>query len=80
MAGRTIKDADIRAKNWAVIVALKKKNGKILFNPRAHTMIEVGDKVAVIGEPEHFTQFEKMARGKRKSGQSNKTSTPFPEF
>ncbi len=80
MAGRTIKDADIRAKNWAVIVALKKKNGKILFNPRAHTMIEVGDKVAVIGEPEHFAQFEKMARGKRKSGQPDKTSTALPGF
>ena len=80
MAGRTIKDADIRAKNWAVIVALKKKNGKILFNPRAHTMIEVGDKVAVIGEPEHFAQFEKMARGKRKAGQSDKTSTALPGF
>ena len=37
LAGKTIKDADIRAKNWVVIVVLKKKNGKILFNPRAHT-------------------------------------------
>ena len=80
LAGKTIKDADIRAKNWVVIVALKKKNGKILFNPRAHTLIEEGDKVAVIGEPEHFSQFEKMARGGRKSGQSDKTSTALPEF
>ena len=80
LADKTIKDADIRAKNWVVIVALKKKNGKILFNPRAHTMIEAGDKVAVIGEPEHFTQFEKMAKGKRKSVQSDKISTALPEF
>ena len=70
LAGKTIKDADIRAKNWVVIVALKKKNGKILFNPRAHTLIEEGDKVAVIGEPEHFTQFEKMAGGKEKKLQT----------
>ena len=80
LAGKTIKDADIRAKNWVVIVALKKKNGKILFNPRAHALIEEGDKVAVIGEPEHFSQFEKMARGKKKSVSSDKTSTPLPEF
>lgn len=66
LAGKTIKEADIRAKNWVVIVALKKENGKILFNPPAHTLIEAGDKVAVIGEPEHFSQFENMARGKRK--------------
>ncbi|MBC8549997.1 MAG: potassium channel protein [Candidatus Brocadiales bacterium] len=76
LANKTIKDADIRAKNWVVIVALKKENGKILFNPRAHTLIEVGDKVAVIGEPEHFSQFEKMAKGKRKSDWSGK----LPEF
>jgi voltage-gated potassium channel len=66
LAGKTIKEADIRAKNWVVIVALKREKGKILFNPRADTRIEVGDKVAVIGEPEHFSQFEKMARGKRR--------------
>ncbi|GAX62036.1 kef-type K+ transport systems, predicted NAD-binding component [Candidatus Scalindua japonica] len=65
LAGKTIKEADIRAKNWVVIVALRKNNGKMFFNPRAHTLIEVGDKVAVIGEPDHFTQFEDMARGKR---------------
>ncbi|KHE90886.1 MAG: potassium channel protein [Candidatus Scalindua rubra] len=80
LAGKTIKDADIRAKNWVVIVALKKKNGKILFNPRAHTLIEEGDKVAVIGEPEHFNQFEKMARGKRKPDLSNKSSTNLTGF
>ncbi|MHC4267916.1 MAG: potassium channel family protein [Planctomycetota bacterium] len=65
LVGKTIKEADVRAKNWVIIVALKKENGKILFNPRADTLIEAGDKVAVIGEPEHFKQFEKMARGKR---------------
>ena len=65
LVGKTIKEADISAKNWVIIVALKKENGKILFNPRADTLIEAGDKVAVIGEPEHFKQFEKMARGKR---------------
>jgi voltage-gated potassium channel len=74
LAGKTIKEADIRAKNWVVIVALKKDNGKIVFNPRADTLIEVGDKVAVIGEPEHFSQFEKMAKGEKKS------STSLPEF
>ncbi len=64
LAGKTIKEADIRAKNWVVIVALKKENGKILFNPRADTRIEAGDKVAVIGQPDYFNQFEKMASGK----------------
>ena len=80
LAGKTIKEADIRAKNWVVIVALKKENGKIIFNPRAHILIEVGDKVAVIGEPEHFSQFEEMARGKRKPDPSDKSSTALPEF
>ncbi|MBT3355683.1 MAG: potassium channel protein [Candidatus Scalindua sp.] len=79
LAGKTIKEADIRAKNWVVIVALKKENGKILFNPRANIQIEAGDKVAVIGEPEHFAQFEKMAKGKTPDP-PDKTSTALPEF
>ncbi|MCP4265532.1 MAG: potassium channel protein [Candidatus Brocadiaceae bacterium] len=65
LAGKTIKEADIRAKNWVVIVALRKENGKLFFNPRADTLIEAGDKVAVIGQPEYFNQFEKMAIGKK---------------
>ncbi len=73
LAGKTIKEAGVRAKNWVVIVALKKENKKILFNPRADVRIEAGDKVAVIGEPEHFIQFEKMARGKRKPALSDKS-------
>ncbi len=65
LADKTIKDADVRAKNGVIIVALKKRTGKILFNPTDNSRIEVGDKVAVIGEPEHFNQLEKLARGKR---------------
>jgi hypothetical protein len=53
-----------------------------LFNPRAYTLIEAGDKVAVIGEPEHFAQFEKMARGKKEKtpDPSDKSSPDLPEF
>jgi voltage-gated potassium channel len=65
LANKTIKDADIIEKNGALIVALKKKNGKILFNPSDNNLIGVGDKLAVIGEPEHFSELEQMARGKR---------------
>jgi len=65
LANKTIKDADIIEKNGVLIVALKKKNGKILFNPPDNNLIEVGDKLAVIGEPEHFNELEQMAKGKR---------------
>lgn len=65
LAEKTIEDADVRTKKGLIIVALKKREGKILFNPAADTRIEVGDKVAVIGEPEQFNLLEKLARGKR---------------
>jgi len=66
LADKTIKDANIGGKKGIIVVALKKKNGKIMFNPDADTQIGVGDKLAVIGEPEHFNQLEKLARGKRR--------------
>ncbi|MHC4307682.1 MAG: potassium channel family protein [Planctomycetota bacterium] len=80
LAGKTIKEADIRVKHWVVIVALKKENKKILFNPHDDIRIEVGDKVAVIGEPEHFSRFEEMAKGKRKPALSDKSPTNLPEL
>ncbi|MHC4321913.1 MAG: potassium channel family protein [Planctomycetota bacterium] len=82
LADKTIKDANIGGKKGVINVALKKKNGKIMFNPDADTQIGVGDKLAVIGEPEHFSRFEKMARGKKKksSDLSDKSSTTHPEF
>ena len=51
-----------------------------MFNPRANVLIEAGDKVAVIGEPEHFSRFEEMARGNRTnaSGLSDKSLTALP--
>ena len=42
-----------------------KKNGKILFNSPADNLIGVGDKLAVIGEPEHFNELEQLAKGKK---------------
>lgn len=76
LAGKIIKDANIGGKKGIIVVALKKKNGKIMFNPNADTQIGVGDKVAVIGEPEHFSQFEKMARGKRRKASDQPDEKP----
>ncbi len=80
LADKTIKDANIGGKKGIINVALKKKNGKIIFNPDTETLIGVGDKLAVIGEPEHFSQFEKMAKGKKKPNLSDNPSTTLPGF
>ncbi len=66
LADKTIKDAHIGGKKGVIIVALKGKNGTIMFKPDVDTQIAVGDTLAVIGEPEHFNQLEKLARGKRR--------------
>jgi len=75
LAESTIREADNRAKLVVMIVALKRRGEKILFNTNADTRIEVGDRVVVIGEPEHFNQLERMVRGKRVSGRSDETIT-----
>ena len=66
LANKTIKDADIIERNGVLIIALKKKNGKILFNPPTDNLIGVGNKLAVIGEPEHFNELEQMAKGEKR--------------
>ena len=75
LAESTIKEAGNRAKLGVIILALKRRGEKILFNPDADTRIEVGDIMAVIGEPDHFNQLERMARGKRVSGRIDEIVT-----
>ncbi len=67
LVDKTIKDADIRKNNGVIIVAIKRKSGEIIFNPSANTHIRAGDKVAAIGEPEHFNRLEKLVKGTRNS-------------
>jgi voltage-gated potassium channel len=66
-AARKLRDTNIRAKLNIVIVAIRRKDGEMLFHPSGDTGIEAGDLLVAIGRPESLVEMNKLARGKKQS-------------
>ncbi len=59
LIGRTIADADLRARTGASVVAIM-RGRQLLANPKSLTRFEVEDRVGFIGEPEQIQAVEKL--------------------
>ncbi len=55
-----LKDSGIRQKFNLIIIAIKKPDGSMLFNPSFETKIEAGDTVIAVGEDLNLQQLEKI--------------------
>ncbi len=54
-----LKDSGIRQNYDLIIIAIKKPDGKMLFNPSFETKIKAGDTVIAVGEDGNLQQLEK---------------------
>jgi voltage-gated potassium channel len=63
LAGKTILDAGLRQKLGIIVVAVKKGDGQMEFNPSSHTMVEAGDRLIVLGGGDNLAALEKKASG-----------------
>ncbi len=52
-----LKDSGIRQKHNLIIIAIKKKDGEMLFNPSFETFMEEGDTVVAMGRASHLKKF-----------------------
>ena len=59
LAHLSLKDSGIRQKYNLIIIAIKKADGAMLFNPSFETAILPGDTVIAVGEVENLDQLEK---------------------
>jgi len=53
-------DSNIRKKYDLIIVAIKREDGEMLFNPTPQTVIQGGDIMIVLGENTHIKALEKI--------------------
>ena len=53
-----LKDSGIRQKYNLIIIAIKKGDGTMLFNPSFETVIKAGDTVVAVGEAENLTRLQ----------------------
>jgi len=55
-----LKDSGIRQQFNLIIIAIKKLDGNMLFNPSFDTVIESGDTVIAVGQENNLQKLEKI--------------------
>jgi voltage-gated potassium channel len=68
MVSRTIKDMQLRKEVGVIVMAIKKADGRMMFNPPADTAVEGGDYLIVMGRPENLRTLESLLAGARSTG------------
>jgi voltage-gated potassium channel len=59
----TLEKSRLRPDLGVIIVAIKKTNGRMIFNPPPTTVLEVGDTLIVLGDRQHLDELDKLASG-----------------
>jgi voltage-gated potassium channel len=62
-ADRTVGSSLIHRDFGIIVLAIKREQGKTIFNPTADAVIHSGDYLIVMGEPGNMTRLEAMASG-----------------
>jgi voltage-gated potassium channel len=57
LAGKSLRDADIKRKTGVIVVAIKRREGHVEFPPSGDEILEVGDSLVLIGRRTHLDQF-----------------------
>lgn len=64
LSGVKLKDSQLRTRLNIIIVAIKKKDGRMVFNPSSETEIISGDVLISLGSKEDLHKLEEIGRGK----------------
>src|SRR6185369_6628593 len=68
MVMRTIKDMQLRKEVGVIVMAIRKADGRMMFNPPADTAVEGGDFLIVMGRPDNLRALEVLLAGARSAG------------
>ena len=63
LVGRSLKASPIRSELGIIIVAIKKPDAKMVFNPAPEALLEAGDLLITLGHRQQLDRLEDMARG-----------------
>lgn len=64
LVGKTLMESQIREITGSIIIAVKKIDGRMEFNPKPKYKIDAGDVFIALGSNEHLALLEDMAYGK----------------
>jgi voltage-gated potassium channel len=61
VAAKTIREMQLRRNMGVIVMAIRRRDGNMLFNPPADTAIEAGDYLIVMGKHNDLTALEELA-------------------
>jgi len=61
VAAKTIREMQLRRNMGVIVMAIRRRDGNMLFNPPADTAVEAGDYLIVMGKQEDLTALEVLA-------------------
>ncbi len=64
LKGVALEDSGIRQKTNVIIVAIRKQDGEMTFNPSSTTRIEAGDILIALGQKDNLKKLSSMSTGK----------------
>ena len=65
VAAKTIREMQLRRNMGVIVMAIRRHDGNMLFNPPADTSVEAGDYLIVMGKQEDLTALEGLAEPRR---------------
>ena len=68
MVSRTIKDMQLRKEVGVIVMAIRKCDGQMMFNPPADTAVQGGDFLIVMGRPDNLRALESLLAGAYRAG------------
>jgi voltage-gated potassium channel len=63
MVARTIREMQLRKVVGVIVMAIRRADGEMIFNPPADTAVQGGDFLIVMGKPESLSQLESLLAG-----------------
>jgi voltage-gated potassium channel len=67
LVGRTLKASPVRSELGVMVVAIKKPDGKMAFNPSSQAVLEKGDLLIALGRREQLDRLAELAAGPREA-------------
>jgi voltage-gated potassium channel len=63
LAGRSLRDADIKRRTGVIVIAIKRADGQLEFPPSGDEIVAAGDSVVLLGRRPHLDQFREQYLG-----------------
>ena len=61
--GKSLRDANLRQAFGVIVVAIKRANGHMQFNPSPEDMLETGDQLVLLGDAKQLKALDEAAKG-----------------